>query len=106
MFTCFGESMGMEEEDLQINKIEFELNRKTLLLILVVIGLSIIISGCLSHTFSDSFITILCSLVIGATIGVLLNYFILSSHEIFKKINIETSRKGDTGEIHTVMKME
>jgi len=98
--------MGLEEENLQINKIEFELNRKTLMLILVVIGLSIVISGWLSYTFSDSVITVLCSLVIGATIGVLLNYFIISSHEIFKKANIETLKKGDTGEIHTVMKME
>jgi len=106
MFTCFGESMEIDGETLQINKIKFELNRKTLMLILVVIGLSIVISGCLSYIFSDSLITILCSLVIGATIGVLLNYFIISSHEIFKKANIETSEKGDTGEIYTVMKME
>ena len=85
--------MGLEEENLQINKIEFELNRKTLMLILVVIGFSIVISGWLSYTFSDSVITVLCSLIIGATIGVLLNYFIISSHEIFKKVNIETLKK-------------
>ncbi|MEA3458782.1 MAG: hypothetical protein U9R21_08920, partial [Candidatus Thermoplasmatota archaeon] len=102
----FGESMEIDGEHLQINKIKFELNRKTLMLILVVIGLSIVISGWLSYVFSDSVITVLCSLVIGATIGVLLNYFIISSHEIFKKVNIETSKKGDAGEIHTVMKIE
>ncbi len=35
-----------------------------------------------------------------------MNYFILTSHKIIKKVNIELSFKEDAEDIHTVMKIE
>jgi len=106
MFIHFGEVMKMEENNLRINKVELLINRKILLSMLIVVGISIIISGCLAYIFSDSIITILCSLIIGTTIGILFNYFILSSNKIVKQINIETLEKQDTEDAYTIMKIE
>jgi hypothetical protein len=96
----------MEEDNLSISNIELLINRKILLSILIIIGISIIISGCLAYIFSDSIITILCSLIIGTTIGILSNYFILSTNKIVKIINIETLENQDLENSYTMMKIE
>jgi hypothetical protein len=96
----------MEENNLSISNIELLINRKILLSILIIIGISIIISGCLAYIFSDSIITILCSLIIGTTIGILSNYFILSTNKIVKIINIETLENQDLENSYTMMKIE
>jgi hypothetical protein len=96
----------MEDDDLRISKVELSINKEILLSMLIVVGISIIISGCLAYIFSDSIITILCSLIIGTTIGILFNYFILSTNKIVKQINIETVENQDIEDSYTIMKIE
>lgn len=98
--------MKLEESRASIKEVELILNRKIILLMLIVMGFSIILSGYLSYIFSDSIYTVLCSLIIGTTIGVLVNYFILVSNKIVEKINIEICDEDDMEEeLQTVMKI-
>ena len=106
MFHDSGEIMKMRDADLSVRKVELVLDKRILMSILIVIGISIILSGCLSYVFSASLFTVLCGLIIGVTIGVLVNYFILTSYKIVKKINIELSYEDNAEDIHTVMKIE
>ena len=106
MFHDFGERMKMRDVDLSVKNVEMILDKKIIILILTVVGISIILSGCLAYVFSASLFTVLFALIIGVTIGVLMNYFILTSYKIIKKINIELSSKEDAEDIHTVMKIE
>jgi len=96
----------MRDADLSVRSVEIALDKNILLLILTVMGISIILSGCLAYVFSTSLFTVIFSLIIGVTIGVLINYFILTSFKIIKKINIGLSSKEDSEDIHTVMKIE
>jgi len=65
-----------------------------------------VLSGYLAYIFSDSIYTIFCSLVIGATLWVLANYFILISNKIVEKIDIELCDEDDTDEeLQTIMKI-
>jgi len=98
--------MKMRDSDLSIKSVEIALDKNILLLILTVMGISIILSGCLAYVFSTSLFTVIFSLIIGVTIGVLINYFILTSFKIIKKVNIGLSSKEDAENIHTVMKIE
>lgn len=92
--------------DLSVDNIEFVLDRRILLSILIVTGISIILSGCLAYILSDALITILCGLIIGVTIGVLLNYFILTSYKIIKKIDVEPLSEEDSEKLQTVMQID
>jgi len=98
--------MKVKDADLSVRNVEMTLDKNILLLILIVVGISIILSGCLAYVFSTSLFTLLFALIIGVTIGVLINYFILTSFKIIKKINIEISYKEDAEDVHTVMKIE
>ena len=106
MFHVSGETMKIKDVDLSVRNVEMILDKRILLLILTVVGISIILSGCLAYVFSASLFTMLLALIIGVTIGVLMNYFILTSYKIIKKVNIELSFKEDAEDIHTVMKIE
>ena len=98
--------MKLEESGVSIKEVELILNRKIILSMLIVMGFSIILSGYLSYIFSDSIYTVLCSLVIGATLGVMINYLILISNKIVEKINIELYDEDDMEEgLQTVMKI-
>jgi membrane protein DedA with SNARE-associated domain len=98
--------MKLEESGVSVKEVELILNRKIILTMLVVMAFSIVLSGYLSYIFSDSIYTVLCSLIIGATIGVLINYFILVSNKIVEKINIELYDEDDMEEeLQTVMKI-
>jgi membrane protein DedA with SNARE-associated domain len=97
--------MKLEESGLSIKEVELVLNRKIILSMLIVMGFSIILSGYLSYVFSDSIYTVLCSLVFGATLGVLINYLILISNKIVEKVNIELYDEEDMEEIQTVMRI-
>ena len=98
--------MKLEESGVSIKEVELILNRKIILLMLIVMGFSIILAGYLSYIFSDSIYTVLCSLIIGVTLGILVNYFILVSNKIVEKINIELcDDEDDMEEIQTVMKI-
>ena len=96
----------MGDRDLSVENVEMQLNKRTILTILIVTGLSIILAGCLAYIFSNSLITIFCGLVIGITIGILINYFIIISNKFVKKINIELSCEKEEDDIHTMMKIE
>ncbi len=99
--------MKFEEEDLVVSKIDVELNKKVLLTLFCVTGLSILLSGCLAYLFSDSLFTIFCGLVFGVTLGVLINYLIIVTNKIVKDIKIEFSTSGTAeDELQTVMKIE
>jgi len=98
--------MKLEESGATIKQVGLVLNRKIILLMLITMGFSIVLSGYLAYIFSDSIYTIFCSLVIGATLGVLANYFILISNKIVEKIDIELCDEDDTDEeLQTIMKI-
>jgi len=98
--------MKMRDVDLSVGSVDMVLDKRILLLILTVVGFSIILSGFLAYVFSASLFTVIFALIIGVTIGVLMNYFILTSFKIIKMVNIELSSKEDAEDIHSVMKIE
>jgi len=98
--------MKMRDVDLSVGSVDMVLDKRILLLILTVLGFSIILSGFLAYVFSASLFTVIFALIIGVTIGVLMNYFILTSFKIIKMVNIELSSKEDAEDIHSVMKIE
>ena len=99
--------MDLVDEEVCIKKVEVELNKKILLIVLVVTGFSIILSGCLAYVFSDSIYTIFFSLLFGITLGVLINYFIIVSNKIVANVNVEIVEKEDSlDDLQTVMKIE
>ena len=99
--------MESEENVLNCTKAEVNMNKKALLVIMIVTGCSFILSGLLAYIFSHSIITIVCSLIIGATIGIMINYYVLSSSQIIKNIDIEIPIKSDEIEENkTTMKFE
>ena len=95
----------MGDRNLSVENVEIQLNKRTILTVFIVTGLSIILAGCLAYIFSDSLVTIFFSLVIGITIGILINYFIIISTKFVKKIDIELSCE-EEDDIHTMMKIE
>ncbi len=96
--------MRSNEEELSIKRVELVLNGRVLLSILIVIGISIILSGCLASIFSGSLLTVLCGLIIGATVGILINYFLVTSHNLVKNVHIELSHD-DVDDLYTKMKI-
>ena len=96
----------MGDRDISVENVEMLLNKRTILTVFIITGLSMILAGCLAYIFSDSLITIFCGLVIGITIGILINYFIIISNKFVKKINIELSCEEEEDDIHTMMKIE
>jgi hypothetical protein len=95
----------IEGVDIDIKTVNFVLNRRVLLAVLIVSGLSILFGGCLAFVFSDSLFTVFCSLIIGVTIGILVNYLILISHRIVKKVDIQFESEGEE-ELTTIMKID
>lgn len=105
---CYGlcDNMRVEEGDVSVEQVQIDLNKKILFFALFVAGLSILLSGCLAYIFSDSLITIFCSIVFGVTLGILINYFLIISHKFITKIDVELSYKEETEELQTIMKLE
>ena len=97
--------MRYNKEELSVKRVEMVLNGRILLSILIVIGISIILSGCLASIFSGSLLTVLCGLIIGATVGILINYFLVTSHNLIKNVHIELSHDSDVDDLRTVMKV-
>jgi hypothetical protein len=95
----------VEGFDMDIKTVDFVLNRGVLLSVLIVSGVSFLFGGCLAFVFSDSLFTVFCSLIIGVTSGILLNYLILTSRRIVKKIDIELDSEAEE-ELTTVMKFD
>jgi len=95
----------MGDRNLSVENVEMLLNKRTILTVFIITGLSIILAGCLAYMFSDSLVTIFFSLVIGITIGILINYFIIISTKFVKKIDIELSCE-EEDDIHTMMKID
>jgi len=96
----------MGDRNLSVENVEMLLNKRTILTVFIITGLSIILAGCLAYMFSDSLVTIFFSLAIGITIGILINYFIVISNKLVKKIDIELSCEEDGDDIHTMMKID
>ena len=71
-------------DGLSVRNVEIVLDKRILILILTVVGISIILSGCLAYVFSASLFTVLFALIIGVAIGVLINYFILTSFKVYR----------------------
>lgn len=105
MFHIMRFIVRVEGVDIDIKKVNFVLNRRILLAVLIVSGLSVLFGGCLAFVFSDSVFTVFCSLIIGVTIGILFNYLILISNRIIKKIDIEFESETEE-ELTTVMKFD
>jgi hypothetical protein len=95
-----------EESNLQVTNVEFMLNHKVILGGLVIIGLSMLLSGCLVYLFSGSLLTVMCSLVIGITLGVLANYFLLSNAKLVKGMTIKTLPAEAEEDFTSTMKIE
>ena len=95
----------MRTKDIIVKEVDFVLNKRVLLSVLIVAGISSTLAGCLAYIFSDSLFTMFYGLIIGVTIGVLLNYFILISCKIIKKIDIEIEHE-DEEELLTVMQIK
>lgn len=95
----------MGKGELSVKNVKITLNKRTILAVLIVTGLSIILAGCLAYMFSDSLITIFCGLVIGITIGILINYLIIISNRLVKKVDIKLSCEEEEDDIFTVMKI-
>ena len=97
--------MGFIDDEIDINKLELVLNKNVILAIFIVFGISIILSGFLSYIFSHSIITIIFGMIIGITIGVMCNYYIISSKKLIKEVKYEIENDEDENEkVHTTMK--
>jgi ABC-type transport system involved in multi-copper enzyme maturation permease subunit len=98
--------MGLDDNKDSLDKVELILNDYIILLVLIVFGVSMIISGLLSYIFSYSIFTIIFSILIGTTIGIMINYFIIRSFKIIKKIRIETLNDEEKKDIYSIMKID
>jgi hypothetical protein len=90
-----------------LSNIKFSFNDKILLVILIANGFSVLISIFLTYIFSNSIITTLCAISIGVTIGIMINYFILTRYNLIKTKNIGFIQKNIENEIEefqTIMK--
>ncbi len=97
----------MEEGELSVESLEVVLNKRLLLVIFIVTGISIVLAGCLAYLFSDALFTVFCSLVIGATIGIMINYFLIVSGSVVKNISVELTKTQEPTEgLQTIMKMQ
>jgi len=94
----------MGDSKIFVEKAEVVLNKGVLLLVFIVTGISIVLAGSLAYIFSDSLFTMVCGIIIGVTIGILINYFLIVSYNIIRKIDIELSGKDAVEEIYTIMK--
>ena len=95
----------VKDRELTVKEVKFVINKKVILSALIVAAFSAILAGCLAYIYSDSVYTLFWSLVFGITLGVLINYFILTSYKIIKKIDIELESE-DEEEPLTVMRTE
>ena len=99
--------MNYDINDEYNKNIQFSINDKILISLLIVNGFSISLSVFLTYIFSNSIISILCAISIGATIGVMINYFIFTRFKLFNDINISLIQQNiedELKEFQTVMK--
>ena len=96
----------MNKNNLHIRNVEFSLNVKVILAVLVVSGVCIIWSGVLAYSVSKSPLAVFFSWTLGVTLAILFDYFAISSHKIIKDIKLELSEEEEGEMIYTVMKVE
>ena len=99
--------MDYDIKDEYNKNIQISVNDKILIYLLIVNGLIISLSVFLTYIFSNSIISILCAISIGATIGVMINYFIFTRFKLFNDINISLIQQNiedELKEFQTVMK--
>ena len=95
----------MEDIGISVKDVKFVINKRVVLSTLIVAALSIIFAGCMAYVYSDSLYAIFWSLVFGITLGVLINYFILTKCKIIERMDIKLEHE-ETEEPLTVMKIE
>jgi hypothetical protein len=98
--------MEIEGKEVSVENVEVFLNKKLMLTIMVVAGLSVILAGFLSFVFSDSLWTLLLSLVFAITLGLLINYFLIVSSKIITRVDVNLKLEEKSEDLHSVMKME
>ena len=99
--------MDDDIEDEYNKTIQLSVNDKILIYLLIVNGLSISLSVFLTYIFSNSIVSFLCAILIGVTIVVMINYFILTRFKLFNDINISLIHQNiedELKEFQTVMK--
>lgn len=98
--------MDLEEDERVEEKISFHLNKNLLLKTLIIGSVGLFFTGLLSYHFSQSYITIGLSFIIGLTLCILLSYFILISQPVFYEIKQSViSEEEQEQEFHSTMKM-
>jgi hypothetical protein len=90
---------------LSVKDVKFIINKKLIMAALVITALSFILAGCLAYYFSNSIYSVFWSLLFGVTLGVMINYFILTSFKIIKKIDIEVDSEYEEEPL-TIMKFD
>ncbi len=98
--------MEIEGKEVSVKDVEVFLNKKLMLTIMVVSGLSVILAGFLSFVFSDSLWSLLLSLVFAITLGLLINYFLIVSSKVITRVDVNLKLEEKSEDLHSVMKME
>ncbi|MEF8847608.1 MAG: hypothetical protein V5A68_00540 [Candidatus Thermoplasmatota archaeon] len=99
--------MDLRNQKFSVKDFEVTWNKKTLLSILLATGFSLLISAELAFIFSHSIITMTLGIIIGLTIAIMSNYFLITYSKLFKKIKLEFLVEEDKEEqYHSVMKIE
>ena len=94
-----------KDSSLSIKEVKFVINNKIIMAALIVAAMSIIIAACIAYLYSDSVYTLFWILVFVMTLGVMINYFILTTSNIVKKVDIEFESE-DEEEPLTMMRIE
>lgn len=102
--------MGLKLNEEKDYFLKLRINEQFLIQLLVVSFLGLILTGVLVFLFSQSIISVLCSLVFGSTAVVLFLYFFIEKHR-FSLLNAELIKQDDdlseeNVELHSVMKIE
>ncbi|MEF8879403.1 MAG: hypothetical protein V5A64_03315 [Candidatus Thermoplasmatota archaeon] len=96
--------MEIDGKELNVEKVGVYLNKKLVLSVFIVSGLSLIFTGFLAYLFSETLLGLLSGLLFGITLGLLINYFLLVSDRMIKKVSVELICEEKQEELHTVMK--
>jgi len=104
-FLLSGECVGNDDLLVEEYKTVIWINKNNILKALILIVIGLFIGGILSYNFSDDYITIGLSLIIGFTISVLGGYFSLINQPlyIFEKKEIQEEEEP---EFQSTMKVE
>jgi uncharacterized membrane protein YfcA len=98
--------VGKEERSDIENNREFRINKRNILKALILMNIGLFIAGILSYHFSEYYITIGLSLIIGLTISILGVYFALITKPICVIKEVKTKEEDEELEFQSTMKVE